>query len=85
MPFSWQYPTLISIVPCVLFLPLYEASTCCWFWFSPAARSALRATLPAPPWLSPSTLTLACESYHLGKETSEEMKRQMGKVNSRGR
>lgn len=59
---------------CVLmsrFYPLYEASTCCWFWFSPAARSAWRATLPALPWLSPSTLTPACESFHLGREMSE--------------
>lgn len=50
------------------FYPFYEASTCYWFWFSPAARSAWRATLPAPPWLSPSTLTPVCESYHLGSE-----------------
>lgn len=45
-------------------------STCCWSWFSPAARSAWSATPQAPPWPSPSTLTPASESCCLWRETS---------------
>lgn len=42
-----------------------RTSTCYWFWSSPAARSAWHATLPAPPWPSPSTPLPACENSYL--------------------